>query len=145
MLLPLVKPGLLFPGATVENETRCIRSRLYALHKQGFRRIVLVSNTPVQYAPEVVAYGPNATAKAQEYSEKNNAQQAVVVQALLEKFNSNLRRGEVRTTIDVFPAYELFDRVHKSGVEYGFKDTTTPCSALPSCDGYFWYDGELRA
>lgn len=143
MILPFVQPIYVFPGATVENETRCIRKRLQTLHQQGFRRIVLVSNTPVQYAPDVVSMGGKATELAQKYSEANNEQQAAVVKDLVEQFNAHVPAGKLKTTIDIFPAYDLFDRVHRSGAEYGFTDTTTPCKGLPSCDGYFWYDGEL--
>ena len=93
---------------------------------------LLVANLPdVGLTPAVRAYGPQAAAAAAR---------------LTERFNAGLDRALARsaatsaTRIHRMDVHAMAARVAADPAAAGFRDMGTPCSGLPDCEGYLFWD-----
>lgn len=114
---------------TVASETACIRAHIELLHELGLRRFILVENTPLQNTPAFRLL--NATAEGAYYTQANNKDQKELVQQLNVKWKGS-------ASIDIFPAYALFNAFYSQPKQYGLTDVNTPCNHSAACSTALW-------
>lgn len=91
---------------------------------------ILVPNLPdIGLTPAVQANGDGAVTQAGELTRRFNAG--------LERALDELPKGPRLHRLDV---RELADRAGADPEAFGFRNITTPCSGLPGCEGYLFWD-----
>lgn len=123
------------PDARVRVETAAasLRSIVADLTARGAKDILVPNLPDVGMTPGVRAYGETAIRHARTLSDEFNE---AVDRALAEVTRSAPRDLRLYR-VDV---HALAERVRRDPAKSDFQDVTTPCSGLPNCTGYLFWD-----
>lgn len=111
---------------SVTQETQCISKKLNDLHNLGFKRFLMVQNINLQDCPQLAN-----TKNTSSVVNQNNEQQTKLFSQLTDQWNDG-------TSIDIFPAYDLFSAFYDHPSEYGFENVDQGCNACTNPDKYLW-------
>jgi phospholipase/lecithinase/hemolysin len=117
----------------VETAVASLRSIIADLVEQGARDLLVPNLPDIGMTPAMRARGDAAIAEAGRLTARFNAG---VERALAEA--EGLLSPDVR--LDHLDVWGMAERARKDPASFGFRDVTTPCSGLPRCEGYLFWD-----
>ena len=117
----------------VEAAVASLRSIVADLVERGARDLLVPNLPDIGMTPAMRARGDTAVAEAGWLTERFNA---AVERALAEG------GGHFAPDVRIYrlDVWGMAERARQDPASFGFRDVTTPCSGLPRCEGYLFWD-----
>lgn len=111
---------------SVAKETNCLSSKLNTLHNLGFKHFLMIQNINLQDCPQLAK-----TQNTSSVVNTNNEQQSKLFKQLTQKWND-------KSSIEIFPAYDLFKSFYDHPSQYGFTNVNQGCNDCTNPGKYLW-------